>query len=169
MILRRKAYKLFTVNVLSFTDCSFGLGMITGDIRDSQITASSANSMWTLPSAGRLWNRRSVRPRQLSESSTFLGFINMTAHENLHPFLVVTNKWRALACVVGAGRGEGEGVFTRSAKRERGARGEGSLLNPFPRATFVLARVPDFPYSPILPRRLGESSSLLYVLIGLKL
>lgn len=40
------------------SDCSLGLGMITGDIRDSQITASSSYSEWTQPFAGRLWNTR---------------------------------------------------------------------------------------------------------------
>lgn len=40
------------------SDCSLGLGMITGDIRDSQITASSSFSEWTQPFAGRLWNTR---------------------------------------------------------------------------------------------------------------
>ncbi|CAH3028552.1 unnamed protein product, partial [Porites evermanni] len=39
-----------------FLDCNIGLGMISGGIRDPQITASSSYSMWTQPSAGRLWN-----------------------------------------------------------------------------------------------------------------
>ncbi|XP_078352964.1 lactadherin-like [Oculina patagonica] len=43
------------------SDCSLALGMATGDIRDSQITASSSNSKWTQPSAGRLWNRRRIQ------------------------------------------------------------------------------------------------------------
>ncbi|KAJ7358755.1 hypothetical protein OS493_021531 [Desmophyllum pertusum] len=52
--------------VLSFihnvhSDCSLGLGMITGDIRDSQITASSSDSVWTQSFAGRLWNKRRVQ------------------------------------------------------------------------------------------------------------
>ena len=61
--LKQNRYNLFW-NVLddklfsSFTDCSLGLGMITGDIRDSQITASSSYSEWTQPFAGRLWNTR---------------------------------------------------------------------------------------------------------------
>ena len=61
--LKQKRYNFFW-NVLddklfsSFTDCSLGLGMITGDIRNSQITASSSYSEWTQPFAGRLWNTR---------------------------------------------------------------------------------------------------------------
>ena len=38
--------------------CHIGLGMMTGDIRDYQITASSTYSTWTQPFAGRLWNDR---------------------------------------------------------------------------------------------------------------
>lgn len=52
----------------SHADCSLGLGMMTGDIQDSQITASSSYSMWTQPSAGRLWNNRRV------QDSTFGGW-----------------------------------------------------------------------------------------------
>ena len=63
--LKQNRYNLFW-NVLddklfsSFTDCSLGLGMITGDIRDSQITASSSYSEWTQPFAGRLWHFNKV-------------------------------------------------------------------------------------------------------------
>ena len=63
--LKQNRYNLFW-NVLddklfsSFTDCSLGLGMITGDIRNSQITASSSYSEWTQPFAGRLWHFNKV-------------------------------------------------------------------------------------------------------------
>lgn len=48
--------------------CNLGLGMITRDILDSQITASSSHSIWTLPSAGRLWNQRYVEQAQSKAS-----------------------------------------------------------------------------------------------------
>lgn len=54
---RTVSFLFFFVHSCS-ADCNLGLGMITGDIRDSQITASSSHSEWTRPSAGRLWNLR---------------------------------------------------------------------------------------------------------------
>ena len=53
--------------------------MATGDIRDSQITASSSYSVWTQPFAGRLWNKRSAETSVIFSTTCsvhdFLGLI----------------------------------------------------------------------------------------------
>lgn len=72
--------------ILSFihhveSDCNLALGMATGDIRDSQITASSSNSVWTQPFAGRLWNERRI------QHQTFGGWCAMDWDDN--PYLQI--------------------------------------------------------------------------------
>lgn len=68
VISRTACFLLYFVYSISADRCNLGLGMITRDILDSQITASSSHSIWTLPSAGRLWNQRRA------QDSTFGGW-----------------------------------------------------------------------------------------------